>query len=367
MKKNRGIDFKFLLLLGTGFIFIAVYWYFKNAYYDGNLGIIRFLKGENSIVAYGFPLKYTAAWFVCCVFLILLLTILFRKVTWANKVKGLSTIFVTVFYIVIIVRTFMYYLDEKDIADVRDLIRENRYITHAGGYIETEDGNTVFYTNSKESLLNSYEKGCRLMEFDFNFTSDGVIVCAHPGTEEYAGMWSYGVMESEKPTYEEFSNWKLYGSLTPMTLDDIANFMREHKDMWLVTDVKKNKKVKAVCKYINENYPDLKDRIIVQIYADKEYNKIKKLGFKYIIFSLYKYRIDTFDYSIVEKTAKTKDLVGIAYSTERASMEEFYENMVSYNVPMYVHTVNDKDSMKKYLDMGFEGMFTDVVDSDDLY
>ncbi len=367
LKNNKGVDLKFLILMGTGFIFTYAYWYCKCAYNDGNLGIIRFINGENKITAYGFPVRYMAAWSLFCAVLVVGLAILGSKGALANKLKGCSAIAVIVFYIIMAVRVFGFYREEKDIADVRDLLRETRYITHAGGYIETADGRTVAYTNSLESLNNCYEAGSRLMEFDFKYTSDKAIVCAHTGTGDYEGMWAYGSTQTEKPTAEEFANLKLYGSLTTMTLDNIADFMREHKDVWLITDVKNKNKNKSVCKYIDENYPDLKDRIIVQIFTPKEYKKVKNLGFKYMIFILYKYSIKDFDYQLVEDTVKTRDLVGISYSTERADMEEFYGHMSSLNVPMYVHTVNDKESMKKYLGMGFDAMYTDVVDSNELY
>lgn len=55
-----------------------------------------------------------------------------------------------------------------------NIIGSNKYLAHALGGI---DGQT--YTNSKEAIENSYNKGVRLFEVDVKLTSDNKLVCVH--------------------------------------------------------------------------------------------------------------------------------------------------------------------------------------------
>lgn len=48
---------------------------------------------------------------------------------------------------------------------------ENKLVAHALGAIEDKKE-----TNSKEAFIHSWENGYKVMEADFNFTSDGILV-----------------------------------------------------------------------------------------------------------------------------------------------------------------------------------------------
>ena len=47
------------------------------------------------------------------------------------------------------------------VGQCRKLLSDNRYIIHAGGYIE-DDGKLFSYTNSREALKNCYDQGNRI-------------------------------------------------------------------------------------------------------------------------------------------------------------------------------------------------------------
>ena len=69
-----------------------------------------------------------------------------------------------------------------------------------------------------------------------------------------------------------------------MTLGNLADWMRNHLDAYIITTIKEDN-VKAL-KYIKDNYPDIKDRIIPQIRYTGEYYPVLAQKYRKIIFNL---------------------------------------------------------------------------------
>lgn len=112
---------------------------------------------------------------------------------------------------------------------------EEKIVRHALGMI---DGNNM--TNSLETLEESYNSfGYRFIEVDLSVTSDGYLVCSHgfAASDYMRGGMKYAE-ESNVPTLEEFKNCKVFGQYTPMTLDDLMEWIKEHKDTCFIFDVK---------------------------------------------------------------------------------------------------------------------------------
>ena len=105
---------------------------------------------------------------------------------------------------------------------------KNRFIAHAGGMI-----NKFIYTNSLEALNLNYERGFRLFELDIIKTSDGQFVAAHDWGH-WADIVNYkGNFPISK---EEFLKHRIYGKFTPMDMEKINLWFKEHKDAILITD-----------------------------------------------------------------------------------------------------------------------------------
>ena len=120
----------------------------------------------------------------------------------------------------------------------------SRFIAHAGGKI---DGRV--YTNSREALDNSYSNGFRLFELDILQTSDNVFVAAHDW-EHWAKIAGY---EGQlPPDSQKFAALKIFRRYTPLTMDDINGWFREHSDAILVTD-KINTPVKFAGKFVDKS------------------------------------------------------------------------------------------------------------------
>lgn len=166
-------------------------------------------------------------------------------------------------------------------AGLTTLLSEGGRVVHAGGRVEKRDGKSVASSNSAEAVIHAYEAGERVLEIDFNFTSDGGLACIHDWSSRFSGQITEGVPLS----MEEWKTVRVFDELTPLCLDSLAGFMRQHPDLYVVTDVKENNLLAA--SLIAGACPDLLDRFVIQIYQDEEYEPVAALGFSHIIYTLY--------------------------------------------------------------------------------
>lgn len=254
------------------------------------------------------------------------------------------------------------------VAGARKLVTDERYIIHAGGFVEGSDGQMLDYTNSLEALNNCYDSGNRICEFDFMITSDDGIVCAHGDDNEVT--WAHGIenagWKDNPPTFSTFMASQFAGCLTTMSLDDLASFMKQHGDFYVVTDVKDDNII--VCREIRERYPELLNNFIIQIYHQDEYEKIRDLGFTYIIYTLYRATdVELLPESLTE-FAHHANPVGICFWADFPEQyPESFEALKETGLPLLVHTVNDKEEMKKFFDIGISAIYTDVVNKEDQF
>ena len=231
-----------------------------------------------------------------------------------------------------------------------------RWILHAGG--TTPNG--YVGSNSIEAMDHSYESGYRAMELDFCWTEDGYFVCIHDWDAYYADMFG----KTGGVTREEFESVR-YGSygFTSMTLADVADWMEAHPDTVIITDIK-DRNVEAA-EVIGEQYPDLRDRFYVQIYAKDDYDAVYNLGFRNIILTVYalswEEKTDTAD---LVRFAKTHPLVGLTYPIELHEWIDGYTaRMLDADTPLFVHTVNDSATQEALFDLGISGVYTDCGDA----
>lgn len=223
------------------------------------------------------------------------------------------------------------------------------YIIHGAGRIDS-----FVATNSREALRKAYADGNRAVEIDFSLTCDGACVCIHDWNENILP----DTASKSVPTLEEFLKNKIYGKFSPMTLDDVARFMKLHQDLYVITDIKDNNI--AFCHILQRDYPELADRFIIQIYSESQYDLVKNMGFDNIIFTLYKLDWKTkTDADYFVKFAQDHILVGYTFPFELCEIDGFLDKMKMADVPLFVHTVNDQDMQEHYFDIGISGVYTD--------
>ena len=222
------------------------------------------------------------------------------------------------------------------------------YIIHAAGEI-----NGISGTNSLEALENAYNRGNRYIELDFSFSSDLKPVCIHD--------WNYisfPGFDKTKPTYSEFSKGTVYGTLTPITLESLISYMKLYEDLYIITDVKDYNIYFAGI--LKRDYPSLCDRFIIQVYSEEQYEYISGMGFENIIFSLYRLSADKMlSTDFLVNFAKNNPLFGYTFDAVLCDREGYVEKLLDSGVPLFVHTVNDKDAQQRYFDMGISGIYTD--------
>lgn len=126
----------------------------------------------------------------------------------------------------------------------------NQLIAHAGGEI-----NNYIYTDSLEALNYSYKNGMKFFELDIRKSRDGFYIAMH----NFSGWKKMTGYSSNKfPTLEEFKSYKIYKKYTPLTMQKINTWFKNHPDAFLVTDKINNpKNFLNSFKYKNRLYMEL--------------------------------------------------------------------------------------------------------------
>jgi len=244
-----------------------------------------------------------------------------------------------------------YFKDRKEASDEDKVSSENivpeKFISHAGGEIEG-----LYYTNSKEAIDKSYENGYKFIELDFEWTTDGDLVLIHEWKDKVEELFS---KEPKAYSTEEFKSFNMINNLTQMTLDDLAQWLYGHKDIYIVTDIK-SENLEAL-KLIKNRYPDLIDQFIPQIYKLDEFIPVQGLGYTNIILTLYASRYP--DEEIID-FVKRHEIFAVTMPMERAKTE-LPSKLKAENVFVYTHTVNDVELMKELEAYGVDGFYTDKI------
>lgn len=149
-------------------------------------------------------------------------------------------------------------------------------------------------TNSKEALLNSYKTGFRFFEVDIQRTSDGHFVAYHLWSKNDAERLEIPFDEQNPvPDLKTFCSYRYLtgrfkGGLSPLTIDDIFDFMRARRDVTVMFDFlagyvdRDNPELmKQLADTFAQN-PDISDRSTVETYSLKNARALYGAGFPHI-------------------------------------------------------------------------------------
>lgn len=208
-------------------------------------------------------------------------------------------------------------------------------IMHAGGGIANQT-----YTNTLEALNANYQKGKRYFELDFDITQDKRVVCIH--TWEQLKDFDITKRPLGIPTHAEFMQFRRRDGLKQMDLEMLAQWLKQHPDAFVITDVKSDQFF--VLRNIQTNYPKLKTQFIPQIYELYEYAPIYDMGFEKIIFTLYaKPYMDWIILAFIKK----HPLWALTMPKEWIHRSIFSKSL-NLNLPVYLHTFKDQLEFKQY-------------------
>ena len=236
-----------------------------------------------------------------------------------------------------------------------------KVISHALGGIDGKD-----YTNSYEALEFSYEKGQRVVEADFLFTSDGTLVLRHYWKDDL-GQENF---DGSAPTLEEFKATPIFSAYTPMTAEELMVYMSSHEDLYLVTDVKHKMQsttfedtMKEFVKLARQTDASILERVIVQIYCEDDYKKMEKIyPFESYIFTLYKLPKEYKDqYGKIAEFCKKAGISVVTMPAKWIADKSDIEELTGNDIKVYVHTVNEYEEAAKMMELGVHGIYTDYL------
>ena len=229
------------------------------------------------------------------------------------------------------------------IENLRETIRNQKHIVHAGGALKTQGGDEVTYSNSLDALRNMYDAGNRFCEIDIREASDGVLICAH-GDEAHL---TNGSDLRPDTGSAEFLSVRLFGEFQPMTVEMLADFMRKHPDLYIITDAQGDNL--EISRKLALGWQDLRDRFIIQIYHETEYEPIREMGFQSIIYTLYRAENEERNLWRIAHFAERHELVGITIQKEQFYSSKNRIAMAHCGVPFMFHTVDNPDEINAML------------------
>lgn len=147
------------------------------------------------------------------------------------------------------------------------------YIAHGGGVGE------FTYTNSREALLDSLEKGFSFIEIDMLVTSDGHIIGGHDWKQFKKAVSITDDSKAPLPL-GQVRDLRIQGKYSVLTGRDIADIMAKNRDFILVTD-----KIRDYGRLMEEiPYPD---RMIVEVFSAEDYLAALRAGIRYPAFCIW--------------------------------------------------------------------------------
>jgi len=219
-----------------------------------------------------------------------------------------------------------------------------------------------------EAFLENYERGYRTFEVDLDVTSDGEVVLRH----DWDQPLQENISAQNVPTLEEFLSIPILGKYTPMSFKDLCEIMKTYPDIWIVTDSKYTEKeevekqFRAMVETAEElEAADILDRLVIQIYNESMLEVLKSIyPFKSYIFTLYQ-RWDNTPEQFVEiaRWCVNNRIDCITMNDWRAT-EEILMIAARYDIDIYVHTINDIDDAKYFLERGVKGIYTDSLEQE---
>lgn len=224
----------------------------------------------------------------------------------------------------------------------KDIWNAKHYIAHGGGVI-----GGYCYTNSKEALLSSLRKGFVFVELDLYLTTDSIVVCLHD-LDEYNKMTSSHLKDLNS---EVFSNSKLYGRYTPMTLKDAIEIWNK-KPFNIVTDKLSSPAI------LNKYFKSNRARVFVEAFNSDDYVELLKEGYRPML-SLTNDRIHSlilFTLTSI-KCGRLVERIVINPMTGKKLLR-FYKRL---GVHIASPTINNRDYVEKKVGREIDMIYTDFL------
>jgi glycerophosphoryl diester phosphodiesterase len=224
-------------------------------------------------------------------------------------------------------------------------------VAHAGGGINGET-----YTNSLEALDHNIKKGFSYFELDFSFTKDRRLVCIHDWQPNFER--AFGFLPERMPTLEDFEALVENKSKFELcTVSTLATWMKKNPSAMIVTDIKQDnlEGLRILANKISE----FKSKIIPQIYDPQNFQAVKMMGYKQIIWTLFFY--DGSNDDVLDWIDRFEGPFAITMPKDRAT-SDLPKRLAEKHIPTYVHTINSEAEMNKFVkEFGVTEIYTDFL------
>lgn len=239
-------------------------------------------------------------------------------------------------------------------------------IAHAGGAVRDSDGAT-YYTNSLDALVQNYNLGHRVFEFDFNLTSDNQLALVHDW-EQFGNCNGVAMFADEWKSFQTFGSPVTDGRYETMMIDELLDQMLVNKDIFIVTDTKSFeisedemiRQFQIIYDEAMKRDAEILNRIIPQIYNEQMY---------YIISDIYKFPSVIYTLYATESTAeevisftKNSDVINIVTApVGDARLDVLIEGLHDEGKLIYVHTIQTYSDLTTYTAEGIDGFYTGLL------
>ncbi|MCV2894796.1 glycerophosphodiester phosphodiesterase family protein [Lentibacter sp. XHP0401] len=235
--------------------------------------------------------------------------------------------------------------------------REMILISHAGAGLPEGA-----YSNSLEALTRGYDHGLSMFEVDVHLTSDGSPVLLHdwgPGLRKWYRLspiaWINSYRNDGEPflTKKDFNALTMRHGLTALDLDGLAAWMKTHPNTLVNLNVKKE--TQRILTDFAASYPNLKYRVIVEVYDLETFSEIKAIGYDKLLWVA-----DHYDDASVLAALKSLDFYAITFAANSQTLDraELLENI---DIPLWIYTINSASIAVKLADAGVDGIYTDSL------
>ena len=239
-----------------------------------------------------------------------------------------------------------------------------------GGLTFTDPGDSVptvhTYTNTLEAFEQNYDKGYRIFEVDLIPTADNRLVARHDWSPSlYSALGeSY---PGHVPTHNQFMATKVFGKYTPLDIERIVKLMRDHRDMYIITDTKlvdgpgiKNE-FRLLRAAMGKDANDLCKRVIVQIYNEPMIYTVRGVyNFPNILYTLYQVRLTQSASSGAVRFARAHGLKVVTFDTKRYS-QSFVNEVRAAGLAPAVNTIDSASTSKSMRDGGVRFFYSNSL------
>lgn len=263
-------------------------------------------------------------------------------------------ILIVILLVIGVVGLGIYYSNNYIVVNYKLAVSANDYVAHALGGIDD-----IAYTNSLETLENSYKVGFKFYEADVKLTSDDKLVLVHGWSqkdyEERLGL-EYNDAQPVM-AYNSYMATKIKDKYTTLSFKDLVDFIKKHNDIYVMIDLgsKSYDETKKIYERIVEeceNDDKILQRLVVGGQTTSMIEAVKDT-YDFKLINLYWASDDKREKQVYSKKdfvsyCKKNNITSLSVSITNYS-NSFARYMKKNGIIIYVFTENDKKEAENIL------------------